>query len=250
MWPNFNLIKEACIRRIWDNLKHQRFAVLMGNDVVEAIGASVPKKYTRHIIYVNLRVNFLGSPQPFFWILKDSGTHKIELVLFCCWHLATFQPRYKKSMELKMCADFLWNAICEFSGVPVADPTFFQDRGRPHNRHSSSSASSFSVRRQTFRTATAVEQDAILQSFKSSGETAEDFFGGWTVEQVLSSQSPNEMDFSSNHPGTQAIHRNAFRKHPTTKHQKILRSIQNAGKTPEDYFGEGYSINEVLNGGK
>lgn len=104
-------------------------------------------------------------------------------------------------------------------------------------------------RRLLFKNKTEAKRQKVLKEIQDAGKTPKDFFGGWTVEQVLSGRSPKEMDFSIN-PGTQSTRRNVFRKHSTARRQEILRSIQDAGKTPEDYFGEGYGVDEVLNGGR
>lgn len=172
-------------------------------------------------------------------------------------------------MEFKLCADLLWNAICEFTGVPVVDPTFFQDRGPPRNTSFNpevlgapdSHIQAYSNRRQNFRKLTAEAQAVILQGLELKGQTPEAYFGGWTAEQVVDKDAGREASAvrraaglpikadstPDDTPATRfASRRFEFRKLDAVKQDIYLKRVSASGQTPEAYFG-GQSLDKVRN---
>lgn len=175
-----------------------------------------------------------------------------------------------------MCADLLWNAICRFSGVLVADPTFFQDRGQVTTKRGKNTsgpkvnskvlgdpksyANSYSNRRRNFRKMPAAAQDVILQGIALKDQTPEDYFGGWTIEQIVNEEVGLEAtsvrraaaftqvgSTSADTPNSSFANRRViFRKLDAVKQEIYLKRLTDAGQTPEAYFG-GYSLDKVRN---
>lgn len=105
-------------------------------------------------------------------------------------------------------------------------------------------STAYSDRRRKFKAMTEQTRQALLAKLEDKGEEPETYFGGWSLERVLTTQPKGKSTGKLANAGY-AYHRKTFKAMTEQMRQALLAKLESKGEEPEIYFGE-WSLEQVL----